>query len=444
MFIAGRKGFQFGLIYQTPWDRYPLLPPVYVVKTCEAYDGRSICGCSYFYKDCLRIKGRRKYMSENKDLIFDIYEKVTGLSDLDWAEIRIKHGLDCHPETLRKAGVGIKMASEAGVLNFDEASTEAYADLYKAKKQFYDQRREYNKLLTDEARNDHIANELIKCANELSKVKPLCVSDGPIDLYPGKDEAVLILSDWHYGLTTDNVWNIYNTDIADRRIAYVVSRTINKLKEHPVGTLHVMILGDMISGCIHNSIAVKNSEDVVDQIMHVSERLAEVISELSMHVPVVYVHSTYGNHARTVQKFENSIHSDNLERLIPFWLKVRIQSENVIFDGDNYHELIGTKVCGYGVCAVHGDLENTKDAPLILYKLYEKGFGGKMQYLLTGHLHSTSFDETLGIHKIQVSSLCGSDEYAKNKRLFSLPAQTLLFFNYDGLDSIHNIVLDKV
>ena len=62
-------------------------------------------------------------MKENKNLIFDIYEKVTGRSDKDWAEICNLNDLECHPDTLRKAGVGIKMAAEAGVLNFENACT---------------------------------------------------------------------------------------------------------------------------------------------------------------------------------------------------------------------------------------------------------------------------------------------------------------------------------
>lgn len=68
-------------------------------------------------------------MKENKELIFDIYEKVCGKSDLDWVEIRDKHNLDCHADTLRKSGAGIKMASEAGCLNFEKASTDAYAEV---------------------------------------------------------------------------------------------------------------------------------------------------------------------------------------------------------------------------------------------------------------------------------------------------------------------------
>lgn len=38
-------------------------------------------------------------MNPSRDLIFDIYEKVNGRSDLDWVEIAQEHGLDISTET---------------------------------------------------------------------------------------------------------------------------------------------------------------------------------------------------------------------------------------------------------------------------------------------------------------------------------------------------------
>lgn len=73
--------------------------------------------------------------------------------------------------------------------------------------------------------------------------------------------------------------------------------------------------------------------------------------------------------------------------------------------------------------------------------LYEKNFGHKMEYMVLGHWHKRYTDENLGIEQIGVGSLCGTDEYAKNKRLFSKPTQTLLVFDNDGLEAIYNIDL---
>ena len=51
----------------------------------------------YFNEGQYRPKG--DYMNPNRELIFDIYEKVNGRSDLDWVEIAQEHGLDISTET---------------------------------------------------------------------------------------------------------------------------------------------------------------------------------------------------------------------------------------------------------------------------------------------------------------------------------------------------------
>lgn len=74
-------------------------------------------------------------MKENRQVVYDIYEKITGKSGLEWADICEKNGLACHPDTLRKAGLGIKMAADAGVIDFSEDDTQSeYDRLYVAKK----------------------------------------------------------------------------------------------------------------------------------------------------------------------------------------------------------------------------------------------------------------------------------------------------------------------
>ena len=382
-------------------------------------------------------------MKEEKKLIFDILEKVKGRSDMDWIEIRDAYNLDCHPDTLRKASVGIKMAADSGCLDFDKADVDDYAEIYIAKKQFYDQRREYNKLLTEEARKRHIEEELIRCAEALNREKIL---GNPLDkkaLWTGDREAVLFLSDWHFGIHSDNVWNRYSPEIADDRIRQLMLKTIEKGCRNGVGKLHIVIMGDMISGAFHNSIRVQCNETAVDQLMQVSERLAELISKFADVTDEVEVYCTYGNHARTVANLGDSIHSDNLERIIPFWLKQRLKHrKEITINEDNSYELLRICACGHEIAAVHGDLDAGKsNSMLTMSMLYEKNFGRKMEYLVMGHFHKRYSDENLGIEQIGVGSLCGTDEYAKNKRLFSKPSQTLLIFDKDGLDSIHDIIL---
>lgn len=53
---------------------------------------------------------------EKRNLIGAIEEKKNGLSDKDWSEIVEEYDLGINAETLRKAGVGIKLAADAGML----------------------------------------------------------------------------------------------------------------------------------------------------------------------------------------------------------------------------------------------------------------------------------------------------------------------------------------
>ena len=183
-------------------------------------------------------------------------------------------------------------------------------ELYKAKRQLFDQRREYNKLLVSDARADHLTERLIEAAN----LVPL---QNYSDMFTFKTnvaykEAVLCLSDWHYGQLSDNIWNSYNTTICKERVVTLFDKVASALQEHGVQTLHIALLGDFVNGSIHTGSRVASEENTCDQLMHVSEILANFINALSAYVDKVNVYSTYGNHARTIQKKDDSIHSDNM------------------------------------------------------------------------------------------------------------------------------------
>lgn len=382
----------------------------------------------------------------NRNIVYDVYEKTVGLSDLEWSEICSKYNLQCHPDSLRKAGVGIKMAAEAGVLDFSTPEMKGYDEVYKEKQKFYDQRRMYNRELREDARSEYLVEELIKAARQLNEQKPLPnrICKDWLEVCGDDNEAILILSDWHYGMKASNVYGEYNLDIADRRIAHLRDEVIQKLQHNNVKILNIIMLGDLIGGSIHTTNRILSCENTVEQVMHVCERIAELVADISLFVEQVNIYNTYGNHARTIANYSESLHEDNLERLIPFWLNARFGDASTIHVMDsNAHEMVGFNVKGFNVCGIHGDLDTQKDAALTLAMLYKKNFGCDMDILLSGHLHEHKSNPVLNIECVQSGCLCGVDEYAKNKRLFNRPSQTLLIIDDDGIDSINNIMLDK-
>ena len=314
-------------------------------------------------------------------------------------------------------------------------------ELYKAKKQLYDQRREYNKILASDARADHLTEKLIEAA----KIMPLKnYSDAFVfNNVNSREEAILCLSDWHYGQVSNNIWNQYDTSICLQRVSKLFDKVVAALGEHRVKTLHVVLLGDFVNGAIHTGCRVAAEENTCEQLMHVSEILANFINEISVYVDAVCVYSTYGNHARTIQDKNDSIHADNMERVIPWWLKQRLNNNYKINIVDSeYYEFIYLNVCGYNVACCHGDLDKFKDLGMIVNNLFSKKYGKTIDYTFSGDKHHLESFEQFGTESALVGSLCGTDEFANNRRLYSNPMQTLCIFTpEDGKLCTYNIKL---
>lgn len=314
-------------------------------------------------------------------------------------------------------------------------------ELFKLKKQWEDQRREARKYWTAESRFDNLIEKMIQSANHLCEIKPLTF-DNYILTYDNT-EAVICWADWHYGMVTDNIWNQYNTEICRQRVSEFVTKASTRLLRHGVKRLHIMLLGDAAHGSIHTSCRVASEEDTCDQLMRVSEIMAEAINELSNYVPEVNVYATYGNHLRSIQNKNDSIHSDNMEKIIPWWLEQRLQKNSrVNIIESDYYEFIYLNVCGYNIVGAHGDLEKFKQFGLTVNTLFTKKYGKTIDYTVSADKHHIEEFEQIGIESILVRSLCGTDEYSNNNRLYSAPGQTLMIFTpEEGRDGTYNIKL---
>lgn len=314
-------------------------------------------------------------------------------------------------------------------------------ELYKAKRLLADQRREYNKMLVSDARADNLAEKLIEAAN-LVPLKDYS-SVFTFKNNTSTEEAVLCLSDWHYGQVSNNIWNQYDTSICLQRVSKLFDKVATALREHEIKTLHIVLLGDFVNGAIHTGCRVASEESTCEQLMHVSEILANFVNAISVYVDRVNIHSTYGNHARTIQNKNDSIHADNMERVIPWWLKQRLKDNTKVDVIDSeYYEFIYFDVCGYNVVCTHGDLDKFNDLGIVVNSLFTKKYGKAIDYTFSGDKHHLEAFEQFGIESTLVGSLCGTDEYANNKRLYSNPMQTLCIFTpEDGKLCSYNIKL---
>lgn len=388
-----------------------------------------------------------------------VYGKLVDktLGDLDYSELSdYAYGQHFSSDVARRMFYGSRrtldlvardrMDSRTNADTINELN-EKINEFKREKQKFFDQRREYNKMQAEAGRREHLYERLSEAAENLSQTVGGVFDESLIDTEDSNNEAVLVLSDWHYGMTTHNAFNTYNTDICKERVQNVITKAAKRITQNNCSKLYIVILGDLVHGAIHSSARVASEELTADQLMQVSEILAQAIIYLSKYVNETEVYITYGNHARTIQSKSDSIHRDNMERLIPWWLETRILAEehtvgdlgiNVVPESDT--EFILFNVCGHDICASHGDLDGIKASPRMLSTLFHKKYGKDIEYILLGDKHHREDFEELGVTSMLCGALCGSDDYANDKRLFSTPSQLLLIFNPDeGLDAEYRI-----
>ena len=383
-----------------------------------------------------------------------VYGKLVDktLADVDYTELsELAYGQSYSSDVARRMFYGSRrtlelMDAERGKRTENDGLMseldEKMRELRKERQKFYDQRREYNKLVAMEARNEHLYEALINAADNLKDTVG-CMYDSSVGCSDAHSdaEAILVFSDWHFGLKTENVFNKFDTEICRERVRRVVEAAVERIKLHSCQRLHIVVLGDLYHGAIHTSARVASEEYVCDQLMQASEILAQSIECLSHYVDETIVYMTYGNHARTVQNKEDSIHRDNMERIVPWWLTQKFsQANNIVITTGDTNEFLFINACGHEICAVHGDNDSVKTSPRLLTTLFHKTQGRNIEYILLGDKHHReSFDE-LGVSALLCGSLCGTDDYANNKRLYSEPSQLLLIATpTDGIDAEYRI-----
>ena len=307
-------------------------------------------------------------------------------------------------------------------------------ELQKEKLKFRDQKREFNNKLRRLARLEHLEDYLKEVTEELEPVSL------PVEQQQENNgsEAMVVLSDWHLGMVIDSQFNKFNEDIARYRINKVKQKTLDKVNKENIQTLHIANLGDLIHGSIHVSTKIQSEEDVIQQVIRVSEYLKDFIGTfLELGIDVKY-YNIVGNHGRTESnKKDISGIEENFEKLVLTILDStfgRYLNYNSIGCKDG---LINVQIKNKDIILAHGDYDKGNGVIAKLPQLYGKVF----DYVITGHLHRESIRDYGKTTHITNGSLCGSDDYAIQMRLGGKPSQKILIFTDEGLEENNTIYL---
>lgn len=367
--------------------------------------------------------------------------------DITWREIAIRLGLTCSPNYARNFASAISaydeylkkkhQDGESHADNFDKLDNKIF-ELQKQKNKMYDQKRMLNTELRNISRTEHLENEMKKAVLTLEKKRPLNIEFKDIKGDSAK-EAVLLLSDWHVGMVTDNFQNTYNNTVLRQRVEKLIVSTVSYMHQQGARKINVFSLGDIVNGLIHVTTRINNEEDIVHQCMIAGETLAEMLATLSSFFEV-NVFWARGNHERMTPKRQESITRESFSDMILWYLKARLEYNNRIMFVENTmnDEIITTKILGNQIIACHGHkekLNKTLENLSLMLKIFP-------DYIFLGHFHSSAEREIQGAEVIVNGSLCGTDDFAVSIRRTAHASQKLLFFSEEGRICTYNIRLD--
>lgn len=380
-------------------------------------------------------------------ILKDIDSKINGENDYDWYELRDKYGVHCNPDTIRKASstiFGGKMRSEYEkykngldneFLSQDELDVKIQ-DMRKEKIKLSDARVEYNRLIRQEARKESYADMVkrIICEN----VEPINI---PVHytLFNSSTDLLVHLTDIHTGIEIHNWKNDFNGDILKQRIEKFTSDILDIRGQHGSENCY-LVIGEILSGIIHNNLRLQNNMDLMEQFKYVSELISAMLSRMANHFSHIYVYTTPGNHSRISPKKEDALDGENMDVLLPFYLKARVQNiKNItICDNTIEPEIAMFNIRGNNVFAAHGH----KDSPSNVVQNFTMMFNIKPDIVLLGHRHTNGLTTVYDTKVIESGCCSGSDNYAVSIRKVNKPEQTVSVIGENGLICLYDIQLD--
>lgn len=377
--------------------------------------------------------------------------KDNGLLDMNWEQLGEVFNKEFREDETQ-------YYSESAYRKRYQAAKEFYEDIFKdmqddkylkeielerqeLKKERYrlaDERAALNKRLREDARLedrlDRLEQELLVRGEEEYKVFPhIKIDDSGTDL-------LVLLGDLHIGQAFDSFLGKYNVDVAKDRLSKYLGE-IKKITElHKATNCYVSLQGDLISGSIHKSVQVANSENVIEQIKIVSELLTSFVYNLSQMFQTVRVSSVSGNHSRLERK-EDAMKDERMDDIPIWYMKAKLATiDNVEFEIEYDNTFATMDIRNKMYIHLHGDYDSFDKNGLSNLILM---LGWIPDVVTYGHKHYPAYYYIGDTQIIQNGSLAGAgDDYTIEKRLSGKANQTVLVCTNQGVVAHYPVVLE--
>lgn len=379
----------------------------------------------------------------------DLLKRKQKDSNIEWQDIADfrsdYNGESEHRDTIRKGSKLLYEYLDAGWVHEPTSTSISESDeiirLKKERQKLSDARVEYNRQIRQEARKESYS-EMVK--------RIICENVEPTDLkiqyhtFNSNTDLLVHLTDIHTGIEINTWNNIFNQDILKERIEKFTSEILKIRNLHKSENCY-LVIGKILSGIIHNNLRLQNNMDLMTQFKYVSELISAMLIKIANHFDHIYVYVTPGNHSRISPKKEDALDGENMDVLLPFYLRAKLQNiKNIDICENNIDpEIAMFNIRGNNVFASHGH----KDNPASVVQNFTMMFGIKPDIVLLGHRHlnglTTVYKTTVYNAKVIESGCCsGTDQYAMSIRKTNRPEQTISVVGQDGLVCLYDIQLD--
>ena len=384
---------------------------------------------------------------EYRNCLQDIVDKVFGVNNLEWGEIKEKYNLPMTIDCLRKSNnVPFGAAFVSEYLKYKNGNVQNTKSTYKNEldnklEQIRKEKVKLQTLNTERARIDRSqARQELYYENIGSMCQTLPLPDfKPIfdcDNVLQDKSYVLVLSDLHYGSTFKSEHNEYSREIFKKRLERVAEWTYDFVMEHGLDKLFVLELGDTLQGILRVSDLKINDTEVVKCIVEISRLLASFLNELSRFVNIEYYHVASANHSqlRPLGSKASEIADEDFEYVIGNYISDLLSNNDRV----NVHlteegkQYVCIELPCHDVYAMHGHQFKSHNNAL---KDLSNWIGDKINTLILGHYHAgcenTVMENNTDCEVIVAPSMVGSDPYSD--RLFRGSKAAVKIYGFDDV-----------
>lgn len=230
-----------------------------------------------------------------------------------------------------------------------------------------------------------------------------------------KREALLGISDFHFGKQFVSINNSYSEEEFYNRMNKLAEETIKLCKENGITKLHVLNCGDDIEGMSLRISQLKSLQSgFTDQVTKLMKYMVKFLNRLSENVYVVYHHVLSGNHSELRCFNDKTFTFENMERIIITYIRDMLENnpriEVPIYNG----KYVDFDILGYNIYAQHG--QKVKNPKLIVGQVSQQ-LRKFIDVAYFGHIHhensmTTNEAPTHDCEVVYIPSIMGSDEYS--------------------------------